>query len=83
MSRPARRPSPCRTSRSSPSLDLAGHFDSRLLVIAGTQHGEWPGVLDTDAPGTECFREIELTPPDDPRKAEALEEIRVFEVICP
>ena len=52
-------------------------------MIAGTQHGAWPGVLDTDAPGTECFREIELPPPDDPRKADALEEIRAFEVICP
>ena len=64
-------------------LDLADHFDSRLLVIAGTEHGQWPKVLETDRPGTECFHEIELTPPNDPRRARALEEIRVFEVACP
>lgn len=63
--------------------ELAAHFDSRLLIVVGTQHGEWPGVLDAGGEATECFHEIELTPPDDPSKATALEEIRVFEVACP
>ena len=63
--------------------ELAAHFDSRLLVMVGDNHGDWPAILDAGGEATDCFHEIELTPPDDPREAGALDEIRVFEVACP
>ncbi|MFL5769998.1 MAG: hypothetical protein ACJ765_07950, partial [Chloroflexota bacterium] len=63
--------------------DLARQFQSRLLVVVGKQHGDWPGVLETDDPGAECFHELHVPPPADPREAGALEEVRVFEVVCP
>ena len=64
-------------------VDLARRFGSELVLVVGDQHGEWPAVLDGDAPGAECFDEVTLDPPADARKAEALEEIRVFRVVCP
>ena len=64
-------------------LDLARTFGSRLLVVVGDQHGDWPAVLDSGGPGADCFSEVALPPPTDPAKAEALDEIRVFEVVCP
>ena len=35
-------------------LDLAARSPDALLVIMDKDHGDWPAVLDTDAPGTEC-----------------------------
>lgn len=65
-------------------LDLAAHFPgTRLLVISGTGHGAWPSVLDRSGPGVECFREIHLGRPADPRLAGALDDTRAFELVCP
>jgi hypothetical protein len=63
--------------------DLAGHFETRLVVVVGDQHGDWPAVVDERGPSTDCFGEIDLPTPDDPDEAEALDEVRVFEVVCP
>jgi hypothetical protein len=63
--------------------DLARTFGSRLLVMVGSQHGDWPAILDEGAPGAECFHEITLPAPSDSRQADAFEEVRVFEVTCP
>jgi hypothetical protein len=64
-------------------LDLAGHFGSRLLIVHGDDHGGWPAVLETDAPGADCFDEIDLGVPADPRFARALDDTRVFRLVCP
>jgi hypothetical protein len=65
-------------------LDLARTFEgTRLLIIHGDDHEDWPAVLDTNAPGAECFDEIDLGTPADPRLAKALEETRVFRLVCP
>lgn len=64
-------------------LDLASHFGARLLIIHGDDHGGWPGVLETGAPGAECFDEIDLGVPADPRFARALDDTRVYRLVCP
>ena len=51
--------------------------------MVGDEHGDWPGVLDEGGPGTECFHELAVPVPTDPRQAEALDDVRVFEVACP
>jgi hypothetical protein len=56
------------------------------LAAAGrpiAQEGDWPAILDGGGPGTECFHEVELPMPADPDAAEAIDEVRVFEVACP
>jgi hypothetical protein len=63
--------------------DLASHFDSRLLVMVGDEHGMWPAVLDEGGPGADCFHELDVPAPPDSAQAEALQDIRVFEVACP
>jgi hypothetical protein len=65
-------------------LDLARTFKgTRLLILHGDDHGDWPAVLDTNAPGAECFDEIDLGTPADPRLARALEQTRVYRLVCP
>jgi hypothetical protein len=65
-------------------LDLASHFEgTRLLVIHGDDHGAWPAVLDTNAAGANCFEEIDLGTPAEPRLARALADTRVFRLVCP
>jgi hypothetical protein len=63
--------------------DLAETFGSRLLIMVGDEHGDWPGVLTDGSPGADCFNEIDLPRPPDERRAEAIDEVRVFEVACP
>jgi hypothetical protein len=63
--------------------DLASHFGSRLLVMVGDEHGDWPAVLDAGGPGADCFHELAVPVPADPKQAEALDAVRVFEVACP
>jgi hypothetical protein len=64
-------------------LALAAAFPgTRTLVIHGGQHEVWPAILDAGGPGTECFDEVPLGTPDDPRLAAALEGTRVFRVVC-
>ena len=66
------------------ALDLASTFKgTRLLIVHGDDHGDWPGVLDTRVPGAECFDEFHLGTPADPRLARALENTRVFRLVCP
>jgi len=65
-------------------LDLANTFKgTRLLIVHGDDHGDWPAVLNTKVPGAECFDEFRLGIPADPRLARALENTRVFRLVCP
>ena len=66
-------------------LDLAAAFPgTRYLVISSEDHGRWPAVLDSGAPGADCFRELDLgAPPTDPDAARAFGATRVFEIGCP
>lgn len=65
-------------------LDLAAAFPgTRLLVIVGDEHGDWPAVLDTDAPGTECFTPVDLGPPTAGTTTDLLEGVRVYVIGCP
>ena len=65
-------------------LDLAEHFPgTRLVIIHGDDHGGWPAILETGAPGADCFDEIDIGSPADPRLARALDETRVFRLVCP
>jgi hypothetical protein len=65
-------------------LDLAAAFPgTRTLVIHGGQHQRWPAILNSGAPGAECFEEVDIGRPADPRLASALAGTRVFLVVCP
>jgi hypothetical protein len=64
-------------------LNLASHFGTRLLIIHGDDHAGWPSVLETGVPGADCFDEIDLGVPADPRFARALDDTRVYRLICP
>jgi hypothetical protein len=70
-------------------LDLAAAFPgTRYLVITtspenhGRDHGRWPGILATDAPGAACFSEVDLGLPADPASAGAFAGTHVFEIGC-
>jgi hypothetical protein len=65
-------------------LDLARTFKgTKLLIVHGDDHGDWPAVLDSKTPGAECFDEFHLGTPTDPQLARALENTRVFRLVCP
>jgi hypothetical protein len=67
-------------------VDLAKAFPgTRYLVVDDKDdHGGWPAILATDAPGAACFHELDLGPaPSDPDEARILGRIRVFEIGCP
>lgn len=65
-------------------VDLAEHFPGTwLVIIHGDDHGGWPAVLTTSAPGAECFDEVDLGSSADPRLARALDETRVYRLVCP
>ena len=67
-----------------PASNLAKTFKgTRLLIVHGDDHGDWPAVLDTNVPGAECFDEFHLGIPADPKLARALENTRVFRLVCP
>jgi len=62
-------------------LDLASTFaGSHFLVVTG-EHGRWPAVLDGDAPGVSCFRELDLGP-GPAGEADPLAGTRAFEIVC-
>ena len=66
-------------------VDLAHAFPgTRYLVIdVEDDHGGWPAVLGTDAPGAACFHPLDLGPlPSDPTDARVLGRTRVFEIGC-
>lgn len=64
-------------------LDLAHRFGAQLLVVTGTDHGRWPGIIDAGGPGVACFHEVPLPVPAVEADATALRETRVFRVGCP
>jgi hypothetical protein len=65
-------------------LDLAGHFQgTRLLIIHGDDHGNWPAVLATNAPGADCFEQVDLGTPAAARLVRALADTRVYRLVCP
>ena len=65
-------------------LDLANTFTgTRLLILHGDEHGDWPAVLDTTVPGADCFDEIDIGTPADPKLARALGNTRVYRLVCP
>ena len=65
-------------------LDLAAAFPgTRLLVIVGQDHGDWPAVLDTNAPGTECYTPVDLGPAAPGVSPDPLEDVRVYVIGCP
>lgn len=65
-------------------LDLAAAFPgTRLLVIVGDEHGDWPAILDTDAPGTKCYTPVDLGPAGAGVTADPLEGVRVYVIGCP
>ena len=65
-------------------IDLASHFKgTSLLILHGDDHGDWPEILDTEAPGADCFDLIDIGTPADPKLARALENTRVYRLDCP
>jgi hypothetical protein len=63
-------------------IDLAKYFGARYLVSSDPDHGAWPDIVDSNAPGADCFEPVPLGAPADPDVAEALESIRVFHLTC-
>jgi hypothetical protein len=63
-------------------LDLATHFGARWLIVGQAEHGRWPAVLDGPDPDAACFREVLLPIPDDPADADAIRDVRVFQIAC-
>lgn len=63
-------------------IDLAKYFGARWLVSSDPDHGSWPKIVDSNAPGADCFQEVPLGTATDPGVADALESIRVFHLTC-
>ncbi|HET9520529.1 MAG TPA: hypothetical protein VFO73_05765, partial [Candidatus Limnocylindrales bacterium] len=63
-------------------LDLAWTFGATIVITSGG-NGVWPAVVDTAAPMSECFDEIDVGAPPDPLLADAIEGTRVFRIVCP
>jgi hypothetical protein len=66
-------------------LDLARHFPgTHLLVLISPQGEHWPGDLVKGVPGSECFRPVDLGPPiSAPSGVDLLDEVQVYEILCP
>jgi hypothetical protein len=65
-------------------LDLAAAFPgTRLLVVIGEDHGRWPAVLETKAPGTECYTPVDLGPPLPGTATDPLADVHVYVIGCP
>ena len=65
-------------------LSLAAAFPgTRLLVVIGEDHGAWPAILDTNAPGTECFAPVDLGQPAQGISPDPLEGVHVYVIGCP
>jgi hypothetical protein len=66
-------------------IGLAAAFrGTRYLVMTDDEHGRWPAVLTSSAPGAACFHEVDLgAPPSDPADARYLAKTHVFEIGCP
>jgi hypothetical protein len=66
-------------------LDLARHFPgTHLLVLISPQGEHWPGDLVKGVPGSECFRPVDLGPPiSAPSGVDLLDDVQVYEIVCP
>ena len=65
-------------------LSLAAAFPgTHLLVIVGHDHGDWPAILATGAPGTECYTPLDLGPPAPGAASDPLEDVHVYVIGCP
>ena len=65
-------------------LDLATEFGAQWLIVAKSDHGDWPGILDEGSdPAAACFTEVQLPVPTDAADAAAIEGFRVFRIECP
>ncbi len=64
-------------------LDLARRFGAEYLVMSGDDRGDWPGIIETQTAGADCFRPVPLQPPLDGADAEALEGTLVWRIDCP
>ena len=64
-------------------LDLAQHFDgTHLLVLISPEGTHWPADLRANAPGSECFRPIDLGPYRGPG-TDPLSATTVYDITCP
>lgn len=63
-------------------VDLARTFNARLLVVVGTDHGHWPGVLSGEVADADCFQRLDLGP-GPPGVPDPLADVRVYQVACP
>ncbi len=63
--------------------DLARTFGARMLIVSGEDHGGWPGVLSSGAPGSGCFIPVDIGTPADANAAHALMGTRVYRIACP
>ncbi len=66
-------------------LALAKAFPgTHYLVMSSTEHGRWPAVLASGAPGAECFHEIDLgLGSADAATRLALADTHMWELACP
>ena len=63
-------------------LDLARTFGARTVILS-VGNGVWPAVIDEGAAMSECFEETAIGRPSEPDLAGAIEDVRVFRVVCP
>jgi len=66
-------------------LALARHFGSKLLIVLQTDgEREWPGILTSGEPATQCFHEVPLTDESGrpPAAGSPLSQIRAFQIVC-
>jgi hypothetical protein len=65
-------------------LSLAAAFPGTKTVLTfGGLHQVWFDSLAAGAPGSECFEEVRLPVPVDPRDAEAIADARAWRIACP
>jgi hypothetical protein len=64
-------------------LDLARAFPGTATVLISGGNGVWPGVIDSRAPGSDCFDEVDIGLPAEPDLADAMRGTRVFRIVCP
>jgi hypothetical protein len=64
-------------------LSHLGGFDANLLIVQADNGGQWPEVAESDLPGAECFRPLELGTVLDPTASGLLQTVRVYQIACP
>ncbi len=53
------------------------------MVLIDPEGTHWPADLDAGAPGSECFRPIDLGVSSDPAADDPLADVTVYEIACP